>query len=534
MKKILCFALVALTLFSCNKEIETVDGVENNQTVQHKPVTLKYAFNVADKPSFEDGTRAVKDSWVAGDKILIVYDDQLPESLEDFTILEYKSSGWEVIQESAKGPDMTDYMGTLDAIYYDCPDLSHAHIGTGNYTDRFYIDYDVNAERHMYMVDNNVGYIIMEDGTLTTVKTDGSLAPRPLSLDFEQNTVRTYLQIRITDLPENETGWGLWSRDPLASSENEFALYIPIWQQLNRRFTYESLSGPSFIYYFDSREDGDYIYVSYYQSAPKITFMLYNLDTKEWYYKTFTKTLPKHKAAITFSGPQLDADGIPTNGWIKFAKPQDNYRTYVDMGTDVMWATMNLGAARPEETGDYFAWGEVNTKKVYNYGTYKFNTGSGWKTYNKYTYADGTTDGAWYDSDGNFIGDNKRVLDIEDDAARYNWGGNWRLPTPEEWQNLIDNCTKEWKTDYNGRGTNGWLLTASNGNSIFLPAAGYYNINRLGYVGSKGLYWTNSNESSSVTTQVKDASLLSLDDSGLRMSIHERSLGLSIRPVRSD
>ena len=142
---------------------------------------------------------------------------------------------------------------------------------------------------------------------------------------------------------------------------------------------------------------------------------------------------------------------------------------YVDLGLSVKWATCNVGANSPEEYGDYFAWGEVEPKTTYNWDTYKYYDGS---NLTKYT--------------GN---DSRTVLDPEDDAATANWGGAWRMPTYEEQKELRNNCTWTWTTQ---NGVNGYKVTGPNGNSIFLPAAGYMGEGSLYGAGSYGHYWSGS------------------------------------------
>ena len=127
---------------------------------------------------------------------------------------------------------------------------------------------------------------------------------------------------------------------------------------------------------------------------------------------------------------------------------QDTHE-YVDLGlpSGLLWATCNVGANAPEEYGDYFAWGEIVPKDVYNWSTYQYYDGSNLA---KYTGSDGLT-----------------TLLPGDDAATTNWSNGWRMPTKEEWQELLDNTTNKWTTQ---NGVNGRLFTGSNGNSLFLPA----------------------------------------------------------------
>ena len=150
---------------------------------------------------------------------------------------------------------------------------------------------------------------------------------------------------------------------------------------------------------------------------------------------------------------------------------------YVDLGlpSGTLWATCNVGANAPEEYGDYFAWGETQPKDVYDWSTYQYCNGS-INTLTKYCSGPG-----WG------FTDNLTTLLPEDDAATANWGSDWRMPTKEEWQELLDNTTVIW-TQQNG--VNGRLFTASNGNSLFLPAAGYRHIRTLNLAGSKGCYWS--------------------------------------------
>ncbi len=155
----------------------------------------------------------------------------------------------------------------------------------------------------------------------------------------------------------------------------------------------------------------------------------------------------------------------------------------VDLGlpSGIKWASCNVGATNPEDYGNYYAWGEVLPKEDYSWSTYKYANGS----YNTLTkYCNDANDG-----DNGFT-DNKTTLDLEDDAAHINWGGNWRMPTYTEIGELINNCTWEWTTQ---NGVNGYKVTSNkNSNSIFLPAAGSRFDTYASIVGSFGGYWSSS------------------------------------------
>lgn len=160
---------------------------------------------------------------------------------------------------------------------------------------------------------------------------------------------------------------------------------------------------------------------------------------------------------------------------------------YVDLGlpSGLKWAKCNLGASKPSELGDFYAWGETAPKAEYTWATYKWMKAgqSDKKHITKYTIADGSTDGIWYDSAGNFIGDNKTTLVAADDAATANLGSPWRMPTKDEIKELIDNCTWFW-TAQDGR--TGYQVDGPNGNAIFLPAVMFL------FVPDVGEYWSSS------------------------------------------
>lgn len=154
----------------------------------------------------------------------------------------------------------------------------------------------------------------------------------------------------------------------------------------------------------------------------------------------------------------------------------------VDLGlpSGLLWATCNVGADKPEDYGDYFAWGEIQPNDYYDWSTYRYCNGS-ISTLTKYCNKSN------YGYNG--FTDNLTTLLPEDDAGTANWGSDWRMPTKEEWQELYNNTTCIWTTQ---NGVNGRLHTASNGNSLFIPAAGYRNLSDFSYAGSYGYYWSSS------------------------------------------
>ena len=171
----------------------------------------------------------------------------------------------------------------------------------------------------------------------------------------------------------------------------------------------------------------------------------------------------------------------------------------VDLGlpSGTEWANMNVGAEKPDDYGLYFAWGETvgytsdtSDGRSFDWASYKWmnEEQSSWTQVNKYQVADGWTSSCWYDGNGQFIGDGKNTLELADDAARANWGGQWVMPTYEEIVELVNNTTSEWTTV---NGINGRKFTSkANGNSIFLPAAGWRHGSSLGDQTRSGYYWS--------------------------------------------
>ena len=181
---------------------------------------------------------------------------------------------------------------------------------------------------------------------------------------------------------------------------------------------------------------------------------------------------------------------------------------YVDLGlpTGLKWATCNVGAKNPEERGMYFQWGETEdcSNKECNLGTYKFCTNL---KMTKYTTADGL-----------------ETLEPEDDAAHIHMSGDWRMPTREEIQELIDNTKSEW-TKLNG--VDGREFTGPNGNSIFIPASGRRYGSSTRSVGSICHLW-----SSSLNTSYPDYGARLYSYSGdIHMNYDIRYFGFSVRGV---
>ena len=174
-------------------------------------------------------------------------------------------------------------------------------------------------------------------------------------------------------------------------------------------------------------------------------------------------------------------------------KDMTNGYEYVDLGLSVMWATTNIGAARPESYGNYYAWGETATKSEYGQDNYYI----------------------WPGSD----------LTLSDDAAHVNWDGNWRMPTKAEFEELRDRCTWEYMKI---SGTPGFNVKGPNGNSIFLPYAGNKQYDQSNNVGEAGYYWSKSSDDMDYRTF---AYKLYMNVGTVEVSESSGCIGYSIRAV---
>ena len=188
---------------------------------------------------------------------------------------------------------------------------------------------------------------------------------------------------------------------------------------------------------------------------------------------------------------------------------------YVDLGlpSGVKWATFNVGATQPEEYGDYFAWGETEPKELYDWSTYKWCDG----LYNTLTK---------YNTDSEYgVVDNKKILESSDDAAYVNWGGNWRMPSVDEWNELLSHCSLKWEERNGVSGVT--LVSVQNGNSLFLPAAGVYHYdNGLVNLNVEGWYRTNSLDESRGTISLGFSYTGSIN-----WYANDRCFGQPVRPV---
>ena len=323
----------------------------------------------------------------------------------------------------------------------------------------------------------------------------------------------------ISGNPELDAATANWGNDwrmPTETEQNELLNNCTwTWTTINSIKGY-TVTGPNGKYIFlpaagDIYFDGEnYIYTDtdingyYWSSTPyPPTFGLhtsaYSIDFSESNIRNSAIERPLGQSIRPVSGGNFDGP--------EEQNPNTNGYGYVDLGLSVNWATCNVGAENPEEYGNYYAWGETTTKDIYDY-------------YNNATYGLSYSElksQGYIDENGN--------LTLSHDAARVNWGGDWRMPTSDEFNELSTQCTWNWEKQNN---VDGYVVTGPNGNSIFLPAAGERCGEMLQNAKDIGSYW-----SSKYSSECYDETSFGHNFGyGIQESAeYIRYYGLTIRPV---
>ncbi len=295
----------------------------------------------------------------------------------------------------------------------------------------------------------------------------------------------------------------------------------------------EDISDPDEETYWDIKESGIDVY-NYYKGKldGDVEHATYEYDGKtlvihnDGYYGTCTiksLTSSKMKMFIDYLIVQYNVefervDALPgeksssgSNSGVTypvFKSGTENGHDYVDLGltSGTKWATANVGASKPQDYGNYYAWGEVTTKSTYSESTYKYFKDGDYHKITKYC------SDSEYGNNG--FTDSKTTLDLSDDAAYVNWGGKWRMPTKAQQDELRNQCYWVWTESYNNSNVKGYIVYKAKTSSdkgviiyedetpsssyklsdahIFLPAAGDRGDDGLRRAGSDGIYWSSS------------------------------------------
>jgi len=292
---------------------------------------------------------------------------------------------------------------------------------------------------------------------------------------------------------------------------------------------------------YRTSDNEDERYATYYnQMGDTIIYMIPNLNYNVvcYYQSYFYDT----------SEQELNEGEIKTIRGEAKKNGYENGHQYIELGLSVKWSSFNVGATKPEEYGDYYAWGETDTKTVYSWSTYKYcdivDPDENVHAENVHEYDWSEFDVVYsnkyvkfnkynHDSDLGKV-DNRFAIDLEDDVAHAKWGGNWRMPTEAEQKELLDNCIWTWYSSDNTefKGVAGYKVTSSiegyTDRFIFIPAAGGRFNTDLFYAGDHGFYWSSSFAFPS------NGCFHEFDSDFVQRNIHSimfRCLGFSVRPV---
>ena len=297
-----------------------------------------------------------------------------------------------------------------------------------------------------------------------------------------KGTLVNQIAIALLDLENVEELYGdaiIGTEYTLSYNGERFELNVT--EDNNAKIEVESASGISYVVLLPN--DKKETKIKHKKGDKTYAYTFHNgIKSNKIYYRTSTNDI------VALKWAEIEEETNEING-----------HEYVDLGlpSGLLWATCNVGATSPEEYGNYYAWGEIATKTEYN----ESNCPTYGKTMN--------------DISGN----------AQYDAATANWGGDWRMPTKAEQEELLNNCTWTWTTQ---NGVNGYKVSSKvNSNYIFLPAAGYRNGSSLPGAGSNGYYWS----STPYESNSYEAYSLGFYSSGQHMIFNSRNYVQSVRPV---
>ncbi len=290
MKKYLILTVMSvMTAFACNKV----------EPQAEEPTSFTYNFTIGDKPSFDGQTRAVKTSWENGDKIYVVFDDQMPSSLTDFLILEYSNGSWNAIQQPSASNQPKEEGGTLDALYYANPNPTPEASGSV-----FNFNNSTTTDGHfLFTYANNALYSISE-----------SSLEASLNLVFPGNNWNYFVQICVTGF---DPSW----RFTVTNGSTSFRRVSPIWK--DGSFDYQARTYPTIANANPLSMDGTNGYVYSIVGSNRGDDQAFGvkkgeMDSSSHYKKTFTKKI-EGPAAIRFAAPSEDVvlNATTTNGWTR-------------------------------------------------------------------------------------------------------------------------------------------------------------------------------------------------------------------------
>ena len=502
MKKIVFTALAifsVFTFFSCQQEeIPTpVQSIKFNITVDN----------------LDPSTKAVKTGWYVGDKVNIWFDANFQQTPD--LVMTYDGSGWVADGEIRSGftPAAS---GTMKVVYDGHNDFSKFGTSSSStYTWFMFPTGTIGSVTNNVFDHHLVAYSYPDEYTYTEGTVTAHISNWKLLTDF---------QVVVTGLPSGK--FAMKTNAPLT---------VPRGLMVKADNVVLAGNDPSYYALGQSNEDGLAFYLGKSTAFPDgltSNFKVTLIDAAGRTYEYKKNPSVVYTASGTYQAVKL--------AFNKFKGETNDHmingHEFVDMGDAGKWATTNVGATNPEDYGDYFAWGETAPyyKKIAADGTITWREGKeagyAWASYFDAQDGNSSTMITYNKTAG------KLVLDAENDAAAVNWGSGWRMPTAEEWTKLFEQGTGQWTTI---NGIKGYKVTAANGNSIFLPAAGIfaYDSDPLNpaQVGNRGYYWSSSiYVYTNGQIDEKWARRIWIMNSNHFDAITMRIAGQSVRPVVAD
>lgn len=498
-KTIYLVAAATLAMVSCNKEI-----FDNPAEVISSPATDIIFELTANHPDGAD-TKAVKTGWEPNDVIFVFFSNQ---AAPKYAEMKWDGSKWTTTAKNELSLAESE-TGTMRAIYL--PFGSDATVSASGTSFRFSETY--------------LSYYLT--GTLAYTVTGGKITG-----EFNMQIPEGYVQFFWNDASADPST-KIELREPHLTPQGIASIAA------DGTITHTSMASgaplPGYVYDKAVKETGEskgYLFSGILAAGARNASTNYNftLVVGGWegtyYYKDFSgKTWYRGES----DGRALK---MPTvSNWTAMTENKP-----IDLGIDVAgkriyWSNCNLGATTETGYGDYYGWGEILNQDYksadFSWSGYMLGDGTGTK-FNKYTASSnanavsGTADGL-------------TRLEMADDAARVDLGRIYRIPTKDELQALVTNCTKTPQNDYKGTGVKGYLFTSNKtgytSNSIFMPAAGCYNDNSgvLRWAGNAGYWWA-----STLYTNVSQAYRVFFSFSSSTaplLNYYDRNYGYSVRPV---
>ena len=483
MKKLFAILMSLMVLFFTQCKPTPEGGDENSRKVK---VSCTIPISEGDRSDFTNLMETGKVNWSEGyERVYLAVHGEAPQIIELVSWAEGTPSNLEFTGEAAEGLIMS-----------------------GEEYDIWYFGHSQQLETPYFSNDgeNLTGSIAKQSGRLkdlgychiATTKVTAVTESGDVKLNLK-GALANQIAIALLDLENVEELYG----DAIVGTEytlsyNDERYELDVIEDNNAKIEVESASGISYVALLPNDKNESMIKHKKGDKTYAYTFHGEIKANKIYYRSGLDGTTPE---ALKWEEIEEELE-----------TPNANGHEYVDLGlpSGLLWATCNVGATKPGGYGDYFAWGETEPAPNDNYSSSNCSTFG-------LTMSQLQSQG-YIDDNGN--------LTAQHDAATANWGGDWRMPTYEEQEELLNNCTWTWTTL---NGVNGYKVTSmTNGNYIFLPAVGYCNGLSISLVGSYGLYWSSTPDG----RDSDDAYCLNFNSSNHYMYDNNyRYYGLSVRPV---